>query len=423
MKLIQIYKKYNLYTLLIVLAIGGISHYYIFRYSIHGATDDILVEYRQALEDYAITNDTIIPYYEFETEYNKLLSYKTDKHLEKEIPIYDSLIYSKYQEELITYRVLKFNLHTSKDNYLITLMLPTLEEDNLMTAVLVSLLFLLLLFILFSFFISQYYTKILWKPFYIILQRVKRFDIEKNIPAKSTSCNVDEFNELNIAINKMMNKINNDYSALKEFTENTSHELQTPLAIIKAKLEILQQSELSNEKNIKAIQAIQSAVNRLTSFNRSLLMLTKINNDQFPERHTVNFNTICEEHINFYEDILVAKEISMEMDFIQPFEWEINKTLADVLVSNALTNAIRYNLTGGYIRIHIDKHGMVISNTYGNNIPEGDLFARFVKSKQDKDSTGLGLTIAKIICHKNNLIINYTITEKEFILSILNDLC
>lgn len=423
MKLIHIYKKYNFYTLLIVLIIGGISHYYIFRYSIHGATDDILVEYRQTLEEYAATNDTIIPYYEFETEYNKLLSYKTDKHLEREIPIYDSLIYSKYQEELITYRVLKFDLHTSKDNYLITLMLPTLEEDNLMTAVLVSLLFLLLLFILFSFFISQYYTKILWRPFYKILQRVRRFDVEKNIPTQTDTCNIDEFDELNTAINKMMNKINCDYSALKEFTENTSHELQTPLAIIKAKLEILQQSELNNDKNTKAIQAIQSAVNRLTGFNRSLLMLTKINNDQFLERHTINFNNIWEEQIYFYEDIITAKEINMEKNFVQPFEWEIHKTLADVLVSNALTNAIRYNIKGGYIKVHIDKQSMTICNTYGNNIPEGDLFARFVKSQQDKDSTGLGLTIAKIICHKNNLIINYTITEKEFILSILNELC
>ena len=302
-------------------------------------------------------------------------------------------------------------------------MLPTLEEDNLVTTVAVSLLILLILFILFSLLINQYYTKILWKPFYKILQRVKRFDVGKSISTQPSISNIDEFDELDAVIHRMMNKINSDYSALKEFTENTSHELQTPLAIIKAKLEILQQSELNDEKSIKAIQAIQNAVNRLTTFNRSLLMLTKINNDQFPERQKVNFNHIWEEQADSYEDIITAKGISLEKDFVQPFEWEIHQTLADVLVSNALTNAIRYNVEGGYIHIRIDEHGMSIANTYGNKIPEGDLFARFVKSKQDKDSTGLGLTIAKIICHKNNLAISYTITKKEFILSILNDLC
>lgn len=423
MKLIQIYRRYSLYTLLIVLTIGSISHYYIFRYCIYDATDDLLVEYRHALEEYAEKNDTIIPYREFDTEYNKLLSYKTNKCLTKERAIYDSLIYSKYQEEQIAYRVLKFNLHTSKDNYMITLMLPTLEEDNLMSAVLVSLVILLLLFILFSFFINQYYTLVLWKPFYKILNRVKRFDVEKKVSSQPAICHVDEFDELDAAINRMMNKINSDYSALKEFTENTSHELQTPLAIIKGKLEILQQSELQNEKNIKAIQAIHGAVNRLTSFNRSLLMLTKINNDQYPEKHKINFNHIWEEQLEYYEDIITAKGISTEKKLTGLFKWEMHKMLADVLVSNALTNAIRYNTANGYIKIQIDKHGMVISNTYGNVIPENDLFGRFVKSKQDKDSTGLGLTIAKIICHKNNLDISYSITEKEFILSILNDLC
>lgn len=423
MKLVHIYRRYSLYTLLIVLTIGSISHYYIFRYCIHDATDDILMEYRHTLEEYAKKNDTIIPYRIFNTEYNKLLSYHIGKHPVRERGIYDSLIYSKYQKEQIAYRILKFNLQTSHDNYVTTLMLPTFEEDNLMSAVFVSLFILLLLFILLSFFINQYYTQILWKPFYKILSRVKRFDVEKKVPSQPAICYVDEFDELNSAVNRMMNKINSDYSALKEFTENTSHELQTPLAVIKAKLEILQQSELHNEKNIKAIQAIHGAVNRLSSFNRSLLMLTKINNDQYPEKHKINFNRIWEEQLEHYEDIISAKGIDIEKEFTGIFEWEMHKMLADVLVSNALTNAIRYNTANGHIKIQTDKHGMVISNTYGNVIPDNDLFARFVKSKQDKESTGMGLTIAKIICHKNSLDISYSITEKEFILSVLNDLC
>lgn len=414
MKLTGIYRKYTIYTLFIVLILGSVTHYYIFRYSIHRSTDDVLQEYKQDVVEYAVKNDTMVSLQELEMQHSRLYCYRTDPARLREYAIYDSLIYSNHEKEKVVYRVLRFDVQAGKESYHVMLCQPTLEEDDLMSAVLLSLSLLLLFFIIASFLVLSYYTRILWMPFYKLLSQLRRYKVERLLPSRLPACGIDEFDEMNVVVHTMMGKIHDDYTALKEFTENTSHELQSPLSIIKAKLELLQQLEMSRPQSMELIRSMQNAVNRMSHFNRALLLIAKINNDQFADKEEVALNTYIGEYLSSYEDILVNREVDIEYQGEIPFTVLMNPMLADRLVMNLLSNAVRYNVTGGTLSVCTNKDRLRICNSYGNILPKGDLFGRFVKSPQEKEATGLGLTIAKSICLKSHLKITLDVTDTLF---------
>lgn len=414
MKLTGIYRKYTIYTLFVVLILGSVTHYYIFRYSIHRSTDDVLQEYKQDVLEYAAANDTMVSLQELEMQHSRLYCYKVDPGKEREHAIYDSLIYSNHEKEKVVYRVLRFDVKAGTDMYHVMLSQPTLEEDDLMSAVVLSLSLLLLFFIIASFLVTNYYTRILWMPFYRLLSQLRRYKVERLLPSRLPACGIDEFDEMNAVVHTMMGKIHDDYTALKEFTENTSHELQSPLSIIKAKLELLQQLEMDNPRSMELIQGMQNAVNRMSHFNRALLLIAKINNNQFAEEEEVRLNEYIEEYLASYEDILMNRKVEVEYRSSAPLSVRMNRMLADRLVMNLLSNAVRYNVTGGRLSVYTDEDAMKICNTYGNVLPKGDLFERFIKSPQEKEATGLGLTIVKSICLKSHLKITLKITDTVF---------
>ena len=416
MKLTSIYWKYTIYTFLIVLIIGSITHYYIFRHSIHRSTDDVLNEYKQEILEYAALNDTIPSLKDIELKHSRLMFNEIDNNIDnnKEYAIYDSLIYSKYEKERVVYRVLKFNVNTGNNNYQVLLSQPTLEEDDLMSAVIMSLLILLLLFLISSALVSAYYTRILWQPFYHLLIQLRRFRIERSKPSKIKECGIDEFDEMGSTVSEMMNKIHNDYNSLKELIENTSHEMQTPLSIIKMKLDMLQQHDIGDEKSLGIIRDMQRTVSHMTRFNRALLLIARINNDQFGTVEKILLNEYADEYLGTYEDLLQDRSIEVRKYYNRPFIMEMNRILAERLVMNLIVNAVRYTCEGGYIEVETSDDMIKISNPYHHKIPAGDLFARFNRTSSHEDSTGLGLTIVKNICQKSGLKVEASFNETIF---------
>ena len=414
MKLAKIYRRYAIYTLLAVLILGSVTHYYVFRYTIHLSTDDVLQEYRQCVLDYAMKNDALISLQQLEMKHNRMLFSEIEQELGGEQAIYDSIIYCCHQQEKVVYRVLNFDVKANGILYKVTLSQSTLEEDDLIIAVIISLVLLLLFFMVASFLVSNYYIGLLWRPFYKLLSYLRRYKIDRrNINPPSYS-GIDEFDEINSAVHNMVVQIHNDYKSLKEFAEDTSHELQTPLSIIKAKLELLQQMELNNENSMKLIQSMQGSVTRISNFNRTLLLITKINNDQFIETEKVDIIKLCEEYILACEDVIASRMITIHRQNSAQFVVQMNRLLADRLVMNILSNALRYNLSGGHLSLIVSKNELCVRNTYNHLLPEGDLFGRFVKTTQDSEATGLGLTIVKDICLKSSLKVELHITEVEF---------
>ena len=204
------------------------------------------------------------------------------------------------------------------------------------------------------------------------------------------------------------------FTTLQGLTETTSHELQTPLSIIKAKLEIIQQDANNSKNQLEQIKTLEVAVDRLARLNRFLLMIARINNNQFPADNTLILNKYVDEFLDSFIDFIELKNITVYKHYMSNFILTIHPQLAEMLISNLLSNAIRYNIKGGTLKIYIAENSIRIVNTYGNIIPSGNLFARFNKSAGEKDSTGLGLSIVDSICKKNGLHIKIEINETEF---------
>ncbi|MEG1748891.1 MAG: HAMP domain-containing sensor histidine kinase [Tannerellaceae bacterium] len=414
MKLTTIYHRYIIYTLFVVLALGSVTHYYVFRHSIHRSTDDVLQEYRQQVMDYADKNDTLVSLQELEMKHSRMMCSPTQYGEEQAYAIYDSLIYSPIQKERVVYRVFNFDVKAGAKMYRVTICEPTLEEDDLISAVVISLALLFLFFIVASYLVFGYYTRILWRPFYTLLSHLQRYKADKTEVATPPCSGIDEFDEMNGVVYNMMVQISTDYSSLKELTEDTSHELQTPLSIIKAKLELLQEMEMDNEKSMELIRSMQGAVSRMSNFNRALLLIAKINNDQFMDVEPVHLEELIDEYLAACEDILMDRKIEVHKKRHARFEVKMNRMLADRLVMNILSNALRYNIIGGQLAVEVSNKELCISNSYNHILPKGDLFGRFVKSSHEKGATGLGLTIVKNICRKSGLKVELQITKETF---------
>lgn len=414
MKLSKIYKRYTLVTLSLVLMIGSLSHYGIITYFIHRSADHTLKEYRENIEHYIREHDTLIILDNPVLSDSRITAAAVHPGIYLEEYFRDTLVYSPYKKETVVFRLLSYTLQAEDDNYMLTLWQATVDTEDVLWAIGVSLLVLFILFALFSLWWTKWFVGNLWHPFYQILEQLKEFDLLNLHTIKINKCRVDEFNTLNGVLNRMLDRIQKDYTSLRELTETTSHELQTPLSIVKARLELLQQNNQNSMKDTELIQSVSNAVDRVIRLNRFMLTIAKINNDQFPAGKLLSINDYINDFLQAYEDMVEMKNLKIRKLHSADLKLYLHPLLAEMLTSNILSNAIRYNIKNGYIRIQTTDSTLSVTNPYNNTIPAGDLFARFNKSGHEKEATGLGLAIVKSICEKNNLDIRIDITTNEF---------
>ena len=261
-------------------------------------------------------------------------------------------------------------------------------------------------------------SKKLWYPFYTNINRLKNFSVQDQKPIELETSNIDEFNELNNSIQNLTQKLQSDFGNLKEFSENASHEMQTPLAIMQTKIELLLQSDNINQKQSEQLQSIYQAGKRLSKLNKTLLLLAKVENQQYNNKEEVSFHDLIEKQLENYEDFILNKKITVTKS-LSNYISSTNKILADTLVSNLLSNAIKHNFESGVISIMYTKDQLIFSNTgepiKGN--PE-NLFNRFKKQSRRKDSLGLGLAIIKQICDVNQWHVTYSCEDQLHTLSV-----
>ena len=220
---------------------------------------------------------------------------------------------------------------------------------------------------------------------------------------------IQEFNELNASLDTMTRKIHQDYLNMKEFTENAAHEMQTPLAIAQTKLELLLQDPGLNEQQVATIAQTTEALSRLSKLNQSLLLLAKIENNQYEASGVVNLTEVTQKYLRLFDEIIKDKQLQVHMQVIGNFECRVHPFLADSLVSNLVGNAIKYNIARGQIRIEISESQYCITNiSDAPALPPEALFQRFSGSPdKENSSTGLGLAIVKKIADTNHLLVRY----------------
>jgi signal transduction histidine kinase len=243
------------------------------------------------------------------------------------------------------------------------------------------------------------------------LEQLKKYKIDDS-PITFDSASIKEFSELNNVLTVMTEKIHADYINQKQFIENASHEIQTPLAVIKSKIELLIQSATISESDMQIIQSVYNASNKLSALNKALLLLSKIENYQFKDVEEIQFKTLIEKTLGHFEDIISLKNISIKKNYQSLPSHKMNPILTDILISNLFQNAIRHNINGGSITVQLEERSIIISNTSASSITNTDeLFQRFKKNEASAESIGLGLAIVKEICDTNAIQIIYDCKE------------
>lgn len=402
MKLLTKYNRASMVATIVVLLISAVVYYFFINNALIRQLDKSLIAEETEINEYVKTNHQL-PDPE---------DSKDEQEQYAEVTVmgkrnFKSVLIANKKKREVYYRQLEFPVAVSGKYYMAVVRKSQEETEHLVRLILKITLLIVLLLLITLYLVNRFLLSRLWQPFYNTLQQLQKFNIasRKNIRPEPT--NTTEFRELNNAVSDMTQKAVNDYEEIKRFTENASHEIQTPLAIIASKLELLNQTNL-DENQSKYINSIADTTSRLSKLNQSLILLTKIDNRQFSQSGKINLAKVIETHLSNFEELLHAKNIILTKYLPDEFVVEMNETLADVLILNLITNAIKHNEENGSIYLELNDSTLKIMNT--GKPPETSAesyFERFKKGSPKSESLGLGLSIVKKICDVYNFKISY----------------
>ena len=405
----RLISKTIIYYLLIsipLLLLAGLFSYYQIDNALADETDESLFkELTQAESLINISGSGKSVY----LSYDSLSYIQSVKSIQHQHSYSDTSIFDSDENEFVNYRVLKHTIKKYNQYYLIVVLKSTLDKEDLKES-LFLVFALIICFLTSAFFIVNWVlSKALWRPFYKTLFKLNSYDVKKHNNESFENAKIFEFNQLNSALNVMTNKLKIDFLKQKEFTENASHEMQTPLAIIKTSVSTLMQSDRLNSMELNELAVIESVVKKLSSLNKTLLLLTKIENQQFSKNELVNINEVVLNALQQYADFIKIKNIRVTLNLNFNLLISMNPMLADILISNLIKNAIRHNFEGGEIFISTNENKISVLNS-GEvlSINPDDMFIRFKKNDGSIDSLGLGLSIVKTILELYNYKIAYT---------------
>jgi signal transduction histidine kinase len=265
----------------------------------------------------------------------------------------------------------------------------------------------LLVVIVASLFVNRLVFRKLWQPFYKSIAAIGQFQLGNHSLVNFPDTKIEEFNFMNDHFRKMAANVNKEYLVLKEFTENASHEIQTPLAIIRSKLDLAIQDQHLSEGQSVTLKSAYASVKKLTSLNRSLLLIAKISNNQYSNSTVINIKDKLHDKIIQFQELWKEK-LNVTSDLVDA-ELIANPDLIDILLNNLFSNAGKHNIQNGNVTIRLTGTDLEIENTgRPGPLDETRMFQRFYKASLEDDSNGLGLSIVKQICDLSGITSSYS---------------
>lgn len=403
------YRKLAL-LLFLLMAVWGVLFYYAIIDEVVDETDDTLENYGEILMESALHDPSIL-----ETEGSLMFFYKFTPISEEEgrhyrQVFYDATVYIELEDEDEPVRVMCTAFRMPDGQYYeLKLMSSILERDDMVEAMLWYLGALFLLFLICTSIGIQLVLKGVFRPLHRLLDWLHCIQPGKEVPPLDNPTKIREFRQLSDAALDMGNRSYKAYEEQKQFIENASHELQTPLAIVRGKVELLAESEGMTEQQMEQLDEIYATLGRAVKLNKSLLLLSRIENGQYTEMEDVSVDEILDELLPDLMDIYEHKQVRLiRKREEQPFIIRCNHSLAQILVSNLVKNSLLHNREGGELQVLTTPTSLVIKNTGDVPLDGEKLFRRFYHGMDGKkDSTGLGLAIARSIALSSSLKLTY----------------
>lgn len=420
MKLLNYTTTYFSGILLVLISIWAIVFYYAMFDEIYDSIDDGLdnrkmVLIARARQDLSILEKPQLDEYQYTIEPVEYNNYRGFKDTYK-----DTLMYMINEEEFEPVRMLESIFKQDNEFYKITVITSMVEEDDQIQNLLKYTILLYAALIVSILLLNNFFLRKVWKPFYKLIDQLKGYRLEKNEPIQYKKTNIEEFALLNESVEKLLRKTQQSYTDQKQFIENASHELQTPLAIAINKLELLFEDDTLSDTQAEQLQHALENLERLTRLNRSLLLISKIENDQFSTRENVDLQSVVAKIISDYSDMAEHQNIKIIFDSHRKILENINPDLTYILFSNLIKNAISHGKQGSDVSIKLTQSNFVIRNFSDiSSLEDKSIFERFQKMGNNVASTGLGLSIAKSIAEKFGFALNYNFQEGQHVF-ILN---
>lgn len=407
-------------ALIVVLTVWAGFFYMAVVEEVNDEVDDTLEDYSEGLIIRALSgedmptasNGSNNQYYLYEVSESYAASHP-------QITYRDEMVFITEKSETEPARVLITIFRTEDERYMeLVVYTPTIEKLDLLRAILGWIIFLYVLLLLIILSINIWVFRKNMKPLYVLLKWLDSSQLgKKNEPLENTT-KITEFCKLNAATMAFAERGEKLFEQQKTFIGNASHEMQTPLAICRNRLEMLMEDETLTEHQLNELIKTHQTLENLTRMNRSLLLLCKIENGQFADTRSVCLNDILTHYLDDYKEVYAYRNITVTVTTDSSFCVEMNDSLVSVLVTNLLKNSFVHNIDGGFIYIKITANTFEISNTGEKPLDRERIFERFYQGQKKEGSTGLGLALVDSICKANHLTIDYTYVENRHIFTI-----
>ena len=315
-------------------------------------------------------------------------------------------------DKYVLYRKICFYHNFQNKIYKVEILQSQAQTDLLIWRIVILNVALAMVFFLIIFFLNQISVRRGLKVFYSTVRKLENFNISKPELMYFENAEIDELKKLTEVLKTMSIKISGDFNDQKEYTENVSHEIQTPLAIISSKADELLQSENLKKEEMEQLEIIMNTTSRLAKINQALILLTKIDNSFYTDQSVISIDKIIHEKLDFFSDLILERKISLKINICNGLDYKMNRYLADTLFLNIIKNAIMHNNQNGSIDIVLEGNLLQIINTGQKLLNKENIFKRFVRSN-NKDSLGIGLSIVKKICNFYYIDIDYSFDEKH----------
>ncbi len=403
-------------VLLVLLSIWAGLFYFIIMDEINDETDDSLEDYSEHIITRALAKQKL-PSEDNATNNTYFIKKISAKYAanNKGFRYSDEMIYIESKKETEPARILKTIYKDADGQYFeLTVAIPTIEKADLRETILRWIIFLYVLLLLSIVIVNFWILQQSFKPLYALMAWLNNYRIGKAIPPLNTTTKVEEFRKLNHAILKSAERNSEMYEQQKLFIGHASHEMQTPLAVCKNRLELLINDPALSEEQLAEIIRTLENLNHLIKLNKTLLLLTKIDNQQFHEIKEVNIANLVQKLTEDFKEVFAYRSINVEISGNADLVLTVNEVLANVLISNLIKNAFVHNHNNGTIVISTDKNLIQISNTGKEEaLPRDAIFKRFFQGSKKSGSTGLGLALVDSICRLYGIRHEYSFTGQQ----------
>ena len=332
-----------------------------------------------------------------------------------ETPLYsDTVLYNADTEEMQLYRKKTIFLEEAGTFYKLEIT-KSLEDfyrlkNAIFGALIPAFIILAAAIILFNSLLSRS----LYKPFNKILTHMRTYQVGSGQAIKKVNTATTEFRKMQQLFLEMVDRIENDYRNLKEYTENMAHEIQTPLTVIRNKTENLIADESIMDKQASTVKIIYDETSHLSKLGNTLNLLSKIENHEFSKAEYILTRSVIEKHLESISEVARLKSLQIEKELSDQHQLYIDPFLLDIVLKNLLRNALRYGSAEGPIRIRTTVDSLSVSN-YGPPLDENPekIFERFFRKNGSQSAQGLGLSLVKKICDLNHLSVSYTYENQQ----------